>query len=148
MKTQASLRKYIYSITLFFITLSGFGQMPIFKRYYIADIPGLGWLARFYVTHIIHYIAAIVLIILVTYIVFDFVFNRLNVSRITGYGYVKIVILSVLIASGALMVVKNLPDTYFGDNIIIALDLIHLGSCMMLLLVSCYTKIWKKRWIN
>ena len=34
--------RYVYLITVFFLTLTGFGQMPIFKRYYIADIPGLG----------------------------------------------------------------------------------------------------------
>ncbi len=66
MKTTGKVRKYIYATTLFFITLSGFGQMPIFKRYYIADTPGLGWLAQFYVTHIIHYISATVLIAFAT----------------------------------------------------------------------------------
>jgi len=35
---------WFYLITVIFLVLSGFGQMPIFKRYYIADIPGLGWL--------------------------------------------------------------------------------------------------------
>ena len=37
--------RYFFLATVFFLTLTGFGQMPIFKRYYIADIPGLGWLA-------------------------------------------------------------------------------------------------------
>ena len=36
--------RWFYLISVFFLALSGFGQMPIFKRYYIADIPGLGWL--------------------------------------------------------------------------------------------------------
>jgi len=81
MKTTGKLRRYIYVLTLFFITLSGFGQMPIFKRYYIADIPGLGWLAQFYVTHIIHYAAASVLIALVLYILFDFIFNGSGLNR-------------------------------------------------------------------
>ena len=45
-KTPDRAVRYVYLITVFFLTLSGFGQMPIFKRYYIADIPGFGWLAR------------------------------------------------------------------------------------------------------
>jgi heme A synthase len=148
MKDAGKLRHSIYGITLLFITLSGFGQMPIFKRYYIADIPGLGWLARFYVTHMIHYIAAIVLIALATYIVCDFLFKKSGFKRITGSGYFKIGILAGLIVSGGLMVVKNLPHIYFGHTTIIALDLVHLSLCMMLLLVSVYTLIRKKRWVN
>ena len=148
MKTTGKTRKYIYAITLFFITLSGFAQMPIFKRYYIADIPGLGWLAQFYVTHFIHYIAAIVLIALVVYIFLDFIFNGSGSNRITGSGYFKIAILSGLITSGGLMVYKNLPGVYFGHTTIIILDLAHLGLCMMLLSVSFYTFILKKRWVN
>ena len=148
MKTTGKTRQYIYGITLFFITLSGFAQMPIFKRYYIADIPGLGWLAQFYVTHIMHYIAAIVLITLVIYILFDFILNRSGLNRITGTGYFKIAILSGLIVSGALMVVKNLPDVYFGHTAVIVLDLAHLSFCMMLLFVSLYSVIRKKRWVS
>ena len=42
--TDTQSVRWFYLTTVFFLTLTGFGQMPIFKRYYIADIPGLGWL--------------------------------------------------------------------------------------------------------
>ncbi len=147
MKTTGKTRQYIYGITLFFITLSGFAQMPIFKRYYIADIPGLGWLAQFYVTHIMHYIAAIVLIALVTYILIDFILNRSRLIKITGIGYFGILVLAGLIVTGILMVVKNLSNIYFGHITVIVLDLTHLSLCMMLLFVSFYSLIRKKRWV-
>ena len=35
-----------FTTALFFSALSGFAQMHIFKRYYIADLPGFGWLAE------------------------------------------------------------------------------------------------------
>ena len=142
------IRQSIYAGTLFLIILSGFGQMPIFKRYYIADIPGLGWLAQFYVTHMIHYIAATVLIGFVTYVLIDFILNGMGKGRISGSGYARIVILAGLIVSGAMMVIKNLPGVYFNHSVIIALDLFHLGSCVILLLVSFYSLILKKRWVN
>ena len=148
MKTTGKTRKYIYTITLFFITLSGFAQMPIFKRYYIADIPGFGWLAQFYVTHIMHYIAAIVLIALVTYILIDFIFNRSRLIKITRIGYFGILVLAGLIVTGVLMVVKNLSNIYFGHTAVIVLDLTHLSLCMMLLFVTFYSLIWKKRWVS
>ena len=36
------------------LALTGMGQMPIFARYYIADIPGLGWLGNFRATAELH----------------------------------------------------------------------------------------------
>ncbi|MCP4020290.1 MAG: hypothetical protein GY729_00480, partial [Desulfobacteraceae bacterium] len=71
MSRSDNIRKIFYFITIFFITLTGFAQMPIFKRYYIADIPGLGWLAKFYVNHSLHYIFAAILIAFTTYMFFD-----------------------------------------------------------------------------
>ena len=71
-----SVSRYLYMFTVFFLVLSGFGQMPIFKRYYIADIPGLGWLAKFYITHYIHYLGAILLLGVCAYYITDyFMFN-------------------------------------------------------------------------
>ena len=146
MKTTWKLRKYIYGITFFFLVLSGFGQMPVYKRYYISDIPGLDWLSQFYLTHVMHYIASSVLIALAVYIFISFLFR--GSGRITGSGYFKIFILAGLIVSGVLLVIRNLPGVFLGHNLIIVLDLTHLGFCMMLLGVSFYTLITKKSWVR
>jgi len=141
-------RSYIYSALLFFIALSGFGQMPIFSRYYIASIPGLGWLGEFYITHILHYASAAGLIALAAYVLFDFMIRGAGLKRITGSGFLKIGIISGLILSGGLMVVKNLPGIYWDHTAVIVLDLAHLGLCMALLAVSLYTLMLKKKWIK
>lgn len=146
MKTTGKLRKYIYGITFFFLVLTGFGQMPVYKRYYISDIPGLDWLSQFYLTHVMHYIASSVLIALAVYVIISYIFK--GSGRITGSGYLKIFILAGLIVSGVLLVIRNLPGVFLGHNLIIALDLTHLGFCMMLLGVSFYTLITKKSWVK
>lgn len=146
MKTTGKLRKYIYGITFFFLVLTGFGQMPVYKRYYISDIPGLDWLSQFYLTHVMHYIASSVLIALAVYVIISYIFK--GSGRITGSGYFKIFILAGLIVSGVLLVIRNLPGVFLGHNLIIALDLTHLGFCMMLLGVSFYTLITKKSWVK
>ena len=46
--------KWMYGLVMFFLVLSGFGQMPIYKRYYLADIPGLKWASDFYITHYVY----------------------------------------------------------------------------------------------
>ena len=146
MKTTWKLRKFIYGITFFFLVLTGFGQMPVYKRYYISDIPGLDWLSQFYITHVMHYIASFVLIALAVYVFISFIFR--GSGKITGSGYLKIFIIAGLIVSGTLLVIRNLPGVFFDHNIIIVLDLTHLGFCMMLLGVSFYTLITKKSWIK
>jgi len=42
MKSKGKTRSYIYGLILFLITLSGFGQMPIFSRYYIEGVSYTG----------------------------------------------------------------------------------------------------------
>ncbi len=139
-------RNRIYGITLFFIALTGFAQMPIFKRYYIADIPGLGWLAQFYVTHAMHYIFATILIALCVYGVLDFVLSKKSFSGITAAGGGKAAFLLGLVISGALMVVRNLPGVYFSHTLIYVMNISHLGLCMALLMVSAYTRVKNKTW--
>ena len=146
MKTTGKLRKYIYGITFFFLVLTGFGQMPVYKRYYISDIPGLDWLSQFYITHVMHYIASSVLIALAVYIFISFIFR--GFGKITGSGYLKIFIIAGLIVSGTLLVIRNLPGVFFGHNLIIVLDLTHLALCMMLMAVSFYTLVTKKSWVK
>ena len=148
MKSKNKTRNIVYAVTLLFITLSGFGQMPIFKRYYIADIPGFAWLAEFYITHMIHYISATVLIALAAYVLFDFILKGAPLDKITASGYLKIIIIAGLILSGALMVFKNLENVHFAHITINILDLAHLGLCMLLLVASLVTLVMKKRWVK
>lgn len=148
METSPRILRLIYGITLFFITLTGFAQMPIFKRYYIADIPGLGWLDRFYVTHAMHYMAASVLIFLAAYVVINYLFNRKSFGRVTAMGGGKALLLLGLILSGAFMVVRNLPGVYFSHMSIIAVNMIHTGLCMALLMVTLYGVAGKKAWTS
>ena len=138
--------RWIYLTTTFFLVLSGFGQMPIFKRYYVADIPGLGWLAEFFVTHFIHYLGAIVFLALTGYMIADYLISKRNSRHVTASGYVRIALLTGILSSGALLVIRNLTGTNFAPELIIFLDLIHLGLVMVFVFVSLYCLIFKKHW--
>ncbi|MBW2705868.1 MAG: hypothetical protein JRD84_06140 [Deltaproteobacteria bacterium] len=138
--------RWIYLTTTFFLVLTGFGQMPIFKRYYIADIPGLGWLAEFFVTHYIHYLGAIVLLALIAYIAADYLILKRNARRMTASGYIRLVLLTGILVSGGLLVIRNLTGTNFSPEFIIFLDIIHLGLVVVFLFVSIYCLIVKKHW--
>ncbi len=146
MSSVHKVRKFVYGITLFFITLSGFGQMPIFARYHISHIPGLGWLAQFYVTHVIHYIFAVILIALCVYAVLDLFLDRKGFVRLTGSGILKGFFILGLVVTGGFMVVKNLPGVYFSHVMIYILDLSHIILCMALLGASAYSLVKRKAW--
>lgn len=134
----------VYAIILVFLTLSGFGQMPVFKRYYIADIPGFDWLAESYVTHLIHYVSATLLIAMSIYAFLVFLVDKKELWRLTRIGMAKCLIIARLIVTGSLLAIKNLSDIYFAHSAIIALDLIHLILCILLLIISGYALIRKK----
>ena len=138
--------RWFYLLTVFFLTLSGFGQMPIFKRYYIADIPGLGWLAEFFVTHYIHYLAAILFLAFTAYMIIDYLLLKRKSRRMTATGYVRAALLAGILISGVFLVIRNLSGSNFSAAFIIFLDLCHLGLVMGFLFVSLFCLIYKKQW--
>jgi formate dehydrogenase gamma subunit len=52
---------WLIALSCFVLVFSGFGQMPIYKRYMITEFPGLTWTADYFITLKMHYIAALVL---------------------------------------------------------------------------------------
>jgi len=138
--------RWFYLTTTFLLVLTGFGQMPIFKRYYVADIPGLGWLAEFFVTHYIHYLGAIVLLALAAYILTDYLFLKRHYRQLTASGYARMIVLSGIVVSGGLLVIRNLTGTRLSAEFIIFLDITHLGLVMVFLVVSLYCLVFKKQW--
>ena len=138
--------RWFYLAVLFFLTLTGFGQMPIFKRYYIADIPGLGWLAEFLVTHYIHYLAAILFLAFAAYMILDYLVLKRKSRTVTATGYVRGALLAGILASGLFLVIRNLAGSNLSSGFIIVLDLCHLGLVMAFLFVSLYCLIFKKQW--
>ncbi len=143
----ARWRSWAFGLTLFFSALTGFAQMPIFKRYYIADLPGLGWLAQFYVTYALHYISAITFIAIATYLVVDYLLLQRQSWRLTLLGYIRGVMLFMVLASGLLLVYRNLPGYRFSPQLVVVLDFSHLGLVVLFLMTSLAAKLMKKGWI-
>ena len=137
---------YFYVLNIFFAALTGFGQMPIYKRYYMSDIPGFAWLADFYLTRYVHYLSAVLLLALVSYFVFDFVFIKRKHVSITRSGYFRGVLLAGIVITGVLFVIKNFAILPFSPQFITFLDLCHLGFVMLFLLVNLYCLVFKKTW--
>ncbi len=59
---QVRFTHWITALSIFALFFTGFGQMPIYKRYFIDQVPGLEWSSNYLVTLNVHYYAAMVLI--------------------------------------------------------------------------------------
>ena len=138
--------RWFYLITIFFLALSGFGQMPIFKRYYIADIPGLGWLAEFFITHYIHYLAAILFLAFTFYMIVDYLLLQRKSRQMTVSGVVRSALLGGILISGIFLVIRNLAGSNLSSGFIVFLNLCHLGLVIAFLFVSLYCLVSKKQW--
>ena len=125
--------KYCCCFLVAGLAVTGFAQMPIFKRYYIADLPGLGWLAQFYVTHTLHYIAAVFLLAFACYIGLVYLLALRGESCLTWPARISITLLTAAIATGAFRVLKNLPDVVFSPGFTMFIDISHLVFAMALL---------------
>ncbi|MCP4115859.1 MAG: hypothetical protein GY737_10725 [Desulfobacteraceae bacterium] len=120
-------------ITIALLAVTGFAQMPIFKRYYIADIPGFGWLAKFYVTHYLHYLLAVVLLAFLGYRSMSWFLERRWCERSACTTKIKRLILAGLVVTGMMLVIRNFPGYHFSPGVLVAVDLTHLGLTVLLM---------------
>ena len=49
---------WLVALSGILLLFSGFGQLPLYKRYYVTKIPGLAWSDNYEITLVIHYLAA------------------------------------------------------------------------------------------
>lgn len=134
---------------VFVLALTGFGQLPIYNRYYLSDLPGLGWLADYWTTRLVHYLAAALLLALLAYAATLYlVAHRPRRLRLSRSGALRAGLLAGIVASGGLIVVKNFPGVYFSDAFVIAVNLAHLGAAVAYLIAQLIALIGRRPWIE
>jgi len=159
------IEHWVLAVSGLLLLFSGFGELPMFKRYMVTEIPGFSWAGDFYVNLKIHYLAAIVF---VGVIVFHFIYhgwlghrgllpkkgdfgNSLKTilsfvgigeepkadkylpEQKLAYFYIGVVG-AILVVTGIIKVLKNLPTVYFSPGILTAATLIHTFATVFFLL--------------
>jgi len=61
------LEHWILALSGFILVFSGFGELPMYKRYMVTEIPGLSWAGDFFINLKIHYLAAIVFVSVIVF---------------------------------------------------------------------------------
>lgn len=140
--------RWLFILSFVVMAFTGFGQMPIFKRYYIADIPGMAWAADFYLTHTIHYLGAVFLLGFFAYLITEYLLSGRRRFRLTAAGVIRILLLGGIVATGMMRVLKNLPDVTFSPTLTLIVDISHLGFMMVFLLAALASVLTKQRWMT
>ncbi|MCF8033310.1 MAG: hypothetical protein K9K66_09320 [Desulfarculaceae bacterium] len=119
---------WLYGIAIGLALFSGFGQMPLYNRYYLTSVPGLGWSGNFIALSELHYFAAALFMGLVAW--------RLALDTRAGgtwswgprswWGWSLI---ALLVLSGGAKALRN-AGVFLPPLALMLLDFVHLGSAM------------------
>ena len=144
-KNDLVLRR-LYPVLLAVALFTGFGNMPIYKRYYISNIPGLGWAGNFYINLYIHYVTGALLLGLAVYFAVIFLKTRPSQRRLTVTGGLRTSIVILLLVSGFSLAIRNLSTIFFPFVTQMVVTFAHLTTAMILLVVSIGCGITKSPW--
>lgn len=140
--------RYVFTGIVFLSVLTGFAQLPIFKRYYIADIPGLGWLADYFFTFRLHYISAVLFIAVAAYLVTMHWLIQRRMFYLTALGYLRGGLLLLIAATGVLLVFRNLPGYRFSPLFVAVLNFSHLGLVVLFLATALVATMFRQPWLK
>ncbi len=123
--------RLVFRLLVVALLFTGFAQMPIFARYYLASVPGFAWTADYYLNHVLHYGLAIVLLAVLGWRAV-LAWRR---SWTVG-GVLLAACWAGVAATGLVRVMKNQPDAFFAPDLVMWVDWSHLGLVMLLGLVA------------
>lgn len=123
-------RLFIFAMTA--LAATGMMQMPLARRYFISDVPGLAWTADFFIVHKLHYIFAALLLFVVALVAIHWLRDWRKQLTLSTLGTTRVVILGGLIVSGCLRVYRNLPDVTLNPDIVVTIEWVHLALTMIM----------------
>ncbi len=159
------IEHWVLAISGILLIFSGFGELPMYKRYMVTQIPGLGWAGDFLINLKIHYLSGI---FFVSVMIFHALYHGwlghqglmprkgdVKTSFITilsmfgfgeepksdkylpeqrmAYAYLGGMGL-ILVLTGIVKVIKNLPGVFLPPALITSMTLIHTFATIFFLL--------------
>ncbi len=156
---------WVLAISGLVLIFSGFGELPMYKRFMVTQIPGLGWAGDFFINLKIHYLAGMAFVsVMVFHGLYhgwlghrgllpkrgDFKASVLTILSMVGLGeepksdkylpeqrlaYVYLGGVGlVLVLTGMIKVIKNLPGVFLSPALITAATLLHTFATIFFLL--------------
>ncbi|MDA8227373.1 MAG: cytochrome b/b6 domain-containing protein [Desulfitobacterium hafniense] len=152
------------AVSIFLLIITGLGQLPLYKRYNVTNIPGAEWLGSFFTTLDLHYIGAAGLLFVVFYhLVYHLVRKEFDIMPRKGdmkesyfiikamltkgkepdsdkylaeqriaYLFIGVNVL-LLVFSGLIKVIKNVPDVVLPSGVVFWATQIHNLATVLLI---------------
>lgn len=115
------------------LALTGMGQMPIFSRYYIADLPGLGWLGNYQTTAALHLALGAALVFALCAYAASWLAAGSGRPALTTAGKWRVGLYGALALTGVVRVLQNGDWAMVAPMQVRYLDWLHLALAMGLL---------------
>ena len=139
----------LYTLATIVALFTGFGNMPLYGRYYIADVPGLQWSGNFFTNVNVHVLAGSLLLCIGIYCIMVFwLVKPTPAKKLTRSGKIRGALLSLTLATGILMVLKNLPGVQFPFEMLMIANFTHMGGAVLFMLSALVALIFRMPWIT
>ncbi|MGL1864134.1 MAG: 4Fe-4S ferredoxin [Pseudodesulfovibrio sp.] len=123
-------RVYIFAMAA--LAFTGLLQMPLAKRYYLTEVPGMAWTGDFFIVHKLHYIFAALLLFVIGVVVVNWFLEWRDKLTLTPLGMARVGIVAGLVISGGLRVYRGLPDVTLDPIFVLAVEWVHLVLFMIM----------------
>ena len=144
-KADGTGLKWLFAAAASVALFTGFGNMPLYGRYYIADIPGFGWSGDFIVNMKIHFAAGAALLGLAVYYLTGILVQRRGPSpRTTLIRVLEMTTLLVLF-SGLLAGLKNFAILKPGLALNMTINFFHMGMAILLAVVGLASLVMRSK---
>ncbi len=149
MKDRLSLSlKWVYLAALCVGIFTGFGNMPLWRRYYIADIPGFYWTRNFIINVNVHYVAGSILLFISLYFLTTYLLMKKNGLALTGCGKTCAALMGMALLTGLIMALKCFPGINYPMKLLIFFNLAHLGSTCLFMFSALSCAATRKKWVK
>ena len=123
--------KGLFTAAVLLALFTGFGNMPLYGRYYIANIPGFQWSGNFIVNMKVHLVAGAVVLALAVYYLVGMIILRKDQAPRTVLNRFLGIALALVLLSGLIAGVKNFAAWTPGLALMMTINFFHLGTAML-----------------
>jgi len=139
--------RWAYRLAIAVSLFTGIGNMPMWGRFFVADIPGFGWSGNFFINMYVHYLSGALLLTISSYYIFLYSQRSDKRIKISAPGVVRGALLGLVLISGLLSAIKNLAFVDLPLTGLMALVFLHLGSAMAFIFFALVFWLRKKPWM-
>ena len=146
-KVNGSRLKWLFTAAVLLALFTGFGNMPLYGRYYLADIPGLQWSGNFIVNMNVHLVAGAVVLALAVYYLAGMIILRKDQAPRTVLNRFLGIALALVLISGLIAGVKNFAAWTPGLALMMTINFFHLATAMLFTAVGVVFLVvhWKNQ---